>query len=287
MNIRFFDFSRYHGKNPPSGSTNIRVHQLIKYWPEADIYLYGEHPDVLIFQKVYCTPDYKFPANYPAIKILDICDPDWLDGTTSIRETVDSMDAVVCSSEGLQKFAKQLTDKPVVVIKDRFDLEPIPAPKIPSGDAETIVWFGYRHNADCLKYAMRTIDELGLNLMVISNDDPFAWQWLPRESAMAFKERYTFVKYKEDTVYTYLQKTDICLLPSAERPIDKFKSDNKTAKAILAGVPVAHNGDQLRQLLTEEGRKTFLEDNYQKYREEYDVRKSVEDYKKLIELIRK
>lgn len=287
MKVRFFDFSRYHGKNPPAGSTNIRVHQLIKYWPEAGVYLYGEHPEVLIFQKVYCTPDYKFPEHYPGIKILDICDPDWLDGTTAIRETIDNMDAVVCSSDGLQKFLRQLTDKPVIVIKDRFDLEPIPAPREPKGDAKTIVWFGYRHNAECLRYAMRTISELGLNLIVVSDDDPFAWQWLPREDAIAFKEKYTYVKYNESTIYDHLKSGDICLLPSAERAIDKFKSDNKTAKAILAGLPVAHDGDQLRKFIDEKERKLFLDENYETYRKEYDVRNSVFEYQELIEQIKK
>lgn len=287
MNARFLDFSRFHGKNPPTGSTNIRVHQLIKYWPEAGIYLYGEHPEVLIFQKVYIGPDYKFPAHYPGIKILDICDPDWLDGLTAIRETIDNMDAVVCSSEGLQNFLKQFTDKPVVVIKDRFDLDVIPAPKVHVGTAKTVVWFGYRHNAECLRYAMRTLAELDLNLLIVSDDDPFAWQWLPREDAEAFRtNRYRYIKYSEATVYQNLQEADICLLPSAERAIDKFKSDNKTAKAILAGLPVAHDGDKLRELLEESKRIEFIKENYSNYRTEYDVQKSVSEYKDLIAQIK-
>src|SRR3990167_8476190 len=101
MNVAFFDFSKYHGKFPDAGSTNIRVNQVIKYWPEAHKYLHGEHADVIIFQKVYCTPDFKFPAHYPEIKILDICDPDYLDGVNSIKESVDAADAVTCSSEQL------------------------------------------------------------------------------------------------------------------------------------------------------------------------------------------
>ena len=49
---------------------------------------------MLIFQKVYCTPDYKFPEHFEGIKILDICDPDWVDGA-SIVETCNLWTAVL------------------------------------------------------------------------------------------------------------------------------------------------------------------------------------------------
>ena len=54
---------------------------------------------MLIFQR-FCTPDYKFPEHFEGIKILDICDPDWVDGA-SIVETCNFMDNCPCSSEEL------------------------------------------------------------------------------------------------------------------------------------------------------------------------------------------
>ena len=57
--VAFQTFESFHGKKN-IGSTNIRVHQLIKHWEEAELYKYGQNPDVMIFQKVYWLPDYRF-----------------------------------------------------------------------------------------------------------------------------------------------------------------------------------------------------------------------------------
>lgn len=277
----------YHNKQPPSGSTHLRVRQLLKYWDEAKLYTYGEKPDVMIFQKVYATQDYRFPLNFPGIKILDMCDPDWLGGQTGIKETIDYMDAVTCSSNGLALFLRQLTDKPVIIIPDRFDVTALPAPKVHEKRAETVVWFGYRHNADTLKPALPLINELGLNLLVIAEDDPLAWQWLPNIIGDNFrKEKYQFVKYIEDNIYYDLQRADFAILPHGQRPIDPFKSNNKSIKAILAGLPVAHVGDDVRTFMDAEARRDRVLDTYEKTKVEYDVRKSVEQFKYLIALIK-
>lgn len=283
MNVRFFDFSTFHGKNPPTGSTQIRVHQLIKYWEGAGIYRYGEKPDVLIFQKVYVNPDYRFPINFQGIKILDICDPDYMNGTTQLKETVDAMDAVVCSSDSLTQFIKQLTDKPVITIADRYDLELIPEPKKHSEQAKSVVWFGYRHNIDVLRPAISTIDALGLNLVIIAEDDPLAWRWIASDHSQKFREtKYKFVKYEEETIYKDIQRADIAVFPQGSRPQDAFKSNNKTTKAILAGLPVVKDADSLREMINPINRQKYLDGNYEKTRQEYDVLRSIDEYKELI-----
>jgi hypothetical protein len=287
MNIRFFTFSQFHNKIPAAGSTHIRVTQLMKYWPESRLYRYGENPDVLIFQKVYVAQDYQFPVHFENTKILDICDPDWLPGIMGIKETVDAMDAVVVSSKGLQDFMKQLTDKPVVIIPDRFDISLVPKPKRHIEQAKTVTWFGYRHNAETLKYAMPLINELGLDLVCISDDDPLAWQWLPGEVGEEFrKTHYKYLKYREENIYHDLQRADFAILPYGVRPIDPYKSNNKTVKAILAGLPVAHDAEEVRGFLVAGVRRDYLEKHYNKTIREYDVKKSVQDYKDLIEKIR-
>lgn len=283
MIVRFQDFSTYHGKFPATGSTQIRVHQLIKYWEEADVYKYGENPDVLIFQKVYCSPDYKFPKHYPKLKILDVCDPDWLNGLTLIKETVDAVHAVTCSSDALTSFIQQLTDKPVITIPDRFDLDVIPRTKKHEGDTKTVVWFGYRHNAETIKSALNTIRELGLKLIVVADDDPLLWQWLPKNVSEEFRQdKYEYIRYEEDRIYTDLKRAEVCVLPDGIRPAHYFKSNNKTVKAILAGLPVAKNSDELKALIKAGGRQKFLDDNYKKTAEDYCVEKSVQQYKDLI-----
>lgn len=281
--IRFFTFSQFHNKVPPAGSTNIRVIQLLKYWPEAKLYKYGENPDVLIFQKVYMAQDYQFPAHFKGTKILDLCDPDWLNGMSGIKATIDVVDAVTCSSQGLVDFVKQMTDKPVVLIPDRFDLSPLPKPKEHVAEAKTVVWFGYRHNVDSLKYAMPLLNELGLYLIVISDDDPMPWQWIPGEAGDVYRRsKYQFVKYDEKTIYRHLQLADFAVLPYGTRPVDPFKSNNKTVKAILAGLPVAHDADQVRSFVNPGVRRDYMEAHYSDTIEEYDVKKSVQQYKELI-----
>jgi hypothetical protein len=285
--IRFFTFSQFHNKVPPAGSTHIRVMQLLKYWPDAQLYEYGENPDVLIFQKVYMAQDYQFPAHFEGIKILDICDPDWLEGVAGIKRTIDVMDAVTVSSPGLLKFVRQITDKPVVHIPDRFDLSPLPKPKLHITEAKTVAWFGYRHNAETLRYAMPLINELGLNLVVVSDDDPMAWQWIPGQPGDDFRHsRYKFLKHHEETIYRDLQRADFCVLPFGTRPIDPFKSNNKTIRAIMAGLPVAHDAEQVKGFMNPGVRNDYLEMHYATTLKEYDVKRSVAEYKDLIEQIK-
>lgn len=277
--IRFFDFSRFHGKDP-QGSTNIRVMQVIKYWEEAERYKYGENPEVLIFQKVYITQDYTFPRAFEGIKILDICDPDWLD-QANILETCNEMDAVTCSSENLAKFIRQFHDN-VYVIPDRFDLEVVPEPKKHSGTAKSVAWFGYSHNALLMKPAMALLDELDLDFTIISNDDPFLHQWSKRD----YHDFYTYKKYREDTIYQELLKHDFVILPEGFRPVDQFKSNNKTIKANLVGLPVARTADEVRELMKPEARQAWFDSEYAKIKTDYDIRKSVEQYKAIIEGIK-
>lgn len=276
--VRFFTFSAFHGKNPPAGSTNIRVNQLIKYWPESELYMYGEKPDVLIFQKVYISEDYKFPKHFPGIKILDICDPDWLDGY-NVVETCQAMDAVVCPTQKLADYLKQFSKK-VVVIADRFDLEVIPAPRKHLDKAKTVVWFGYSHNADTLRPAIPLIEELGLDLLIVSDDDPIANRWSTRAS-----EYYTFKKYNDDTIYQDLQTADFAVLPDGLRPQDVFKSNNKTIKANLAGLPVAKTPEEVNLYMDAKQRQKWIVENYGTIRDEYDVRQSVKAYQQLIQQI--
>lgn len=277
--IRFFTFEQFHNRNGV-GSTKIRVHSLLKYWKEAELYKYGENPDVIIFQKVYCTFDYKFPANFKGKKILDVCDPDWLDTPDYyIKETIDAMDAVVVPSENLQKLLQSMTKTPVLIIKDRFDLTDFPPPKKHSGDIRTVVWFGYSHNAELLKSAIPAIEKRGLRLIVVSNKDPFPTKWGLNEN------KYTFYKWDKNA-YKNIQQADVCVLPQGYRPKDRFKSENKTVIAQLLGLPIASTADELDQLMNAEQRNKAVDTVYDIVRKEYDCQLSVKEYKDLIDEIK-
>lgn len=276
LRVRYLDFGRYHGKQDVQGSTNIRMKQLESFWDELRPYKYGEKPDVMIFQKVYCTEDYKFPAHLDAIKILDICDPDWLDGT-AIVETCNAMDIVTCPTEALATFLRQFHNN-VHVIPDRFDTSKLPPKKRHDKPAKEVAWFGYAHNAINLKPAMKVLDEYNLKLRLITNEDPYVHQWSDRNR----DDYYTFVRYDEETFYQELRKADFALLPEGFRPQDTFKSNNKTVKAILAGLPVAKTKADVESFLDPTRRRLWLEDRYDLIKTEYDVRESVQQYKDII-----
>ena len=59
------------------GSSRIRARWLLPYWPEAQLYQMGRKYAVMIFQKAYFM---EYLKAYDGIKILDLCDPDWLEG---------------------------------------------------------------------------------------------------------------------------------------------------------------------------------------------------------------
>lgn len=277
--IRFFTYSQFHGKSEPVGSDNLRVNQLIKYWPEADLYKFGENPDVLIFNKVFISQDYKYPKHFEGIKILDICDPMWLEGF-NIVETAQAMDAITCPTETLAEFIRQFHNN-VVVVPDRFDIEILPASKQHIDAAETVVWFGYSHNAELLKPAIALIEELKLNLLIISNDDPIANRWGLRDK----KDYYTFKRYNEETIYDDLQQADFAILPDGNRPEDIYKSNNKAIKANMAGLPVAKTPEDVHLFMEAKNRQLWLDNDYGLIKEQYDVRNSVSDMKDIINKI--
>jgi hypothetical protein len=293
MNVLIFPFQKYHNKKG-IGSTTIRVTNLLKYWPEASVYKYGEKPDVMIFQKVYIQGEYRshrFDLHnmLDCPKILDICDPDWL-GTGGlnkaclIKETVDAVDAIVTPTEPLAQFIRQLTDKPVRVIKDRFVVDGIGAPRQHTGDAKKVIWYGYSHNADTLRGAVRVIEGMGLSLTVMADEDPNAHKWANSEK---FRDNYTFVKYRDEDFADEIQKHDICILPKGSRPIDRFKSENKIIKSQLYGTPVALDQDDLERLVDAKERNIEALKGWSHAKKEYDARLSVSEYRDLIDSLLK
>lgn len=277
--IRFFPFESFHGKRDV-GSTRLRVHKLIKYWPEAAVYKYAEKPDVMIYQKVYETADYIFPSHFKGIQILDICDPDWFDGAM-IKNMTNLVDGITCATQPMADFIKQLTDKPVIILPDRHDLEEVPSPKSHKGSAKKVVWFGYQQNAEVLRFAVPTLERMGLQLSIISNSDPMAYRWA--NDPEAYQSKYKFKKYNSDTIYTDLQQYDICILPAGDRPQDRFKSNNKTIIAQLSGLPVATNVEELEQYVDGANRQTETGNKYQLAVRDYDVRLSVQEMKEFID----
>ncbi len=281
MNIRALTYARYHGKGN-IGSTRLRVEQLYKYWPEYQEYKYGENPDVMVFQKVYVQRDWPFIERWEGIKILDICDPDWME-QQHIKQTLDAVDGAVVPTETLAEFLRQLTDIPIKVIPDRHDLEHILVLKHHKGLAKNAVWFGYSHNADLLKSVIPILEKRNISLTIISNDNPYVNRWAIKESSWP----YYFKKFDEETLLEDLQHFDICILPDGNRAKDRFKSNNKATLAWLAGVPVVNDLDSLNAMETGKARNVEAKLCYNKAIKDYDVKLSVQEMKDFIEELRK
>lgn len=283
--IQFFSTEKFHAKQN-IGSTRIRVYNLIKYWSEASLYRYGDNPDVMIYQKVYTTFDWKFQEHFKGIQVLDICDPDFRDSPDLyVRHTMDLMDAVVCPTETFAKFLRQMTTTPVHVIKDRFDLAEFPKPKIHKGSIKTAVWFGYSHNSESIKFAIPSLERRGIKLVVVSNEDPTCYRWA--EQPKEYEQMYTFIKFKHPEAYQAIQKGDVCLMLDGYRPMDIFKSENRTVQAKLLGIPIVKTADDIEALKTAEVRNETIQKDYAKLIKDYDCQVSVDEYKNLIEGIRR
>jgi len=264
-------FEQFHGRSPNSiGSSRIRGHWLVKYWDKAEIFQQGAKYDVVIFQKVYWLDYVKI---FKGIKILDICDPDYLD-TVPVKEIIDNCDAVTTSTEALAEAVRQFTDKPVRCIPDRVDLETHNVQKKHQGRAKKVVWFGYSHNAETLDATISTLKRFGLKLKVISDFRP------------PYSKADENVKFENETFNKEVLDCDIVLLPKDTRPRGRFKSNNKTLIAWALGMPVATNFDELKRFLDPLERQKEVEKRLKEIRKKWDVKKSVEEFKNLIQEIK-
>lgn len=282
--VKFFTFEQYHGKRDV-GSSRIRAHNLIKYWDEASLYQYGEYADVMIYQKVYTTYDYKYQQHFKGIQILDVCDPDWKDSPDIfIKETMDLMDAVVVPTPKMKEYLEQMTSTPIHIIKDRFDMEEFPKPKVHDSELTTVVWFGYSHNAESIRFAVPSFERRDLRLIVISNEDPACYRWA--NDQIKFKDQYLYIKYDHPRAYEHIQLGDVCVMMPGIRPLDVFKSENKTVISELCGVPVITNADDLDKFKTAEARNERIAQVYGKLKKDYDCLESVKEYKALIDEIK-
>lgn len=208
--------------------------------------------------------------------IVKNCDPDWLD-TVPVVEVMDNCDAVTTSSEALRDEVKKFTDKPVVFIPDRQDLEFHNVQKKHEGKAKWVVWFGYSHNAKTLDKTLLTMKRANLKLKVISNCRP---PYLKVDKNVKFDWDNPDFDFNRE-----LLEADFVLMPPDERPRGRFKSKNKTYTSWALGMPVATTPEELKRFLDPEERKKEAEIRLKEVREKYDVKLSVIDFKELIKIL--
>ena len=219
------------------------------------------------------------------IKILDICDPDWLSEQQNVVETINVMDGVTVPTESLKEFLEQLTDKPVRVIPDRHNFPVLPTFKKHTGKISRAIWFGFRQNAELLQFAIPTLERRGISLTVVSNDDPSVWRWA-KDPEKYRDSMYTFKKYDNDEILDDLAFADVCILPEGTRPKDRFKSNNRTTLCWFAGCPVAKDSDDLDRLDDPGMREKEARSMRTIAEKEYKVDLSVKELKQFIEELR-
>lgn len=271
-------FEQFHGKKD-IGSSRIRGHWIVKFWEQAgidlgtaELFKFGQKYDAIIFQKVYWPA---YAKAFQGIKILDLCDADWLDWNCKLTEMLEEVDAITCSSLELTKAVGKFTKKPVYFIPDRVDTSSFPAPKEHSGPAKRVAWFGYSQNFPVLDAAVPALHKRGLSLVVVADK-----VYVPPAGVKLDLVNYPFnpTQYLLD-----IQSADIVLNPQFKKGKWRFKSDNKTSIAKALGMPVAHTDKELDQLLSEEARKEASKKGLLDVAENYDIKLSVVDYKDVIQ----
>ena len=253
------------------GSSRIRGRWVYQNWEEAEEFRIGEAYDAIVYQKVYWKEMMK---NFNGLQILDICDPDWLE-SKPVFEYVDMVDGVVTSSPTLAEYMKRIRPgKKIVCIPDRIDFSENQLKKEKhTGRAKTVAWFGYSHN---IHYLFKTFDFLiqrGLELVVISNE--------PFNPPLGFKNlQVRNIPYSYPDVNRHLIDCDMVLLPVPDDDArGKFKSNNKTVQAWSLGLPVVTSSHDLDIFMDGEARQKEADEKRAFVLQEYDVKKSVEEYK--------
>ena len=261
------------------GSSRIRMRWLLPYWDEAEEYVIGKKYDVMVFQKVYWG---SMMDAFEGIKILDLCDPDWLENKP-VFEFVDKVDAVTTSTEALAKYVKKMRPNALVkCIPDRVYLpESVPIKTEHSEKIKSIAWFGYVHNSYYLQRTYDVLMDKGYEFIIIADQ--------PIEPPLAYrgKIRIQNVGYNYNTLNKEIVKADVVLMPDAfgdERA--KYKSNNKTLHAWSLGMPVIKVPEDFERLATKEAREKESQDKLQEIKEKWDVGISAQEYKDLIEEIK-
>ena len=261
-------FENYHQRKD-IGSSRIRGHWIIeelnKQGHDAECFIQGSDYDVVVYQKCYWKEHMRA---FKGLKILDICDPDWLDGA-EIVSILKEIDIVTVSSEKLKEELEKFSDKPVHVISDGVKKKK--SVKKHTGRAKKICWFGYSGNLSLIEPALVKIKKLGLTLKIIS-DGNFNTSVCKVEN----------IKWDIETVEDEMLECDMCLLPDGLMGRFLYKSQNKTYESWSLGLPVVKTPDDLERFMDGTERAIESRKRLREVNEKYLVKRSA---KKLIEII--
>lgn len=278
MKTGIVTFAKRHGRDIGTiGSSIIRGKWIVENWPEAELWEEGMKTDALVFQKVYWE---EMLDVYPGIKILDLCDPDWIkphpEGFDVVRMS-EKFDAITCSSEGLHGFLSKICKCPVYFVPDRVSLEFVGQPKQHQGRAKKVVWFGYSQNAkQVIPMILPSLARNDLSLVVVSNQDYNASNTYGVDIE---NRRHNWATLKWD-----IQYGDMVINPQPPQlKLFKFKSKNKTYLSWALGMPVAETAEDMEKFLDPDERQKEADKRRKEVEEKWDVKISVDQMKEIIQ----
>ena len=272
--VNFLSFERYHGRPAGSiGSSQIRAKWVVEKWDEAKLWKVGQHFDALILQKVYWE---QMINDFKGAKILDLCDPDWLNGDVQIVDVMSKVDHVTTSTEGLAKYLGQMTKTPITVVPDRLNMDYFTEQKEHTERARNVVWFGYYHNAKQVLNAplLQSLKMRGLGLTVVSNGE-----FLPVNDMGV---EITNINWTPENAYMDIKNGDFAINPPSMDRGFRFKSNNKTLISFALGLPVANTADDMDKFMEAKERTKAVEETMIEIKKDWQVEASIEQYKNIL-----
>jgi len=277
MKVSILSWEKFNWRQYGSiGSSMIRARWLAEKWPEAEEWKHGDMFDAIILQKVYWMDMVK---DFKGIKILDMCDPDWMKSEqTSCRfvEMSEHIDAITCSTDALTDMIKKfITHIPVITIPDRLNLDLFTIKKKHTEPAKSVVWFGYYHKAnEVLHQVMHSLQKRNLSLCVISNA-----QFVPDKD---FGVEVSNIKWTPSDAFMDIQSGDFVINPSSPFKELRFKSNNKDLISWALGMPVVKEADDMDRFLDPKERQKEADMRQKEINEKWDIKLSIKQYQELI-----
>ncbi len=258
------------------GSSMIRARWLAQKWPEAEEWKHGDKFDAIILQKVYWLDMVK---DFKGIKILDMCDPDWMKSEQTSCKLVEMskyIDAITCSTDELTDMIKKfVTHIPVITIPDRLNLDLFTIKKKHTGPAKSVVWFGYYHKAkEVLNQVMRSLQKRKLSLYIISNS-----QFIPDND---YGVEISNIMWTPNDAFMDIQNGDFVINPSSPFKELRFKSNNKSLISWALGMPVVQEAKDMDRFLDPKERQKEADMRQKEIEEKWDIKLSIKQYQELI-----
>lgn len=258
-----------------TGSTRIRSTWVHKYWPEAEEWIIGRKYDALIFQKVYWD---EMMENFKGVKILDMCDPDWMEGR-DVMQHAHLVDAITTSTEPLAEYMRKIVPgKLVKCIPDRIDLKAhTTIKKTHRKKFNNLVWFGYAHNAH---YLEPTFDYLEGKTLTIYSDTMI-------NPPSGCKVELKWKKYEYKKLHSKLIEFDAALMPVRSDYKAQFKSNNKRLTCKALGLPIIEVPEDLERLKDKQSREESAKIGLKEIKDKWNCKLSVQEYKDIIKQCQK